>query len=109
MITVISPKNRGILTINFNLIDYRTRRWYGKAIIPIDYFPPNVDRFNAYSIHDQHVKPIYKSLYPSSGPKPDFHDLESFAELKVLHSLTKIKEQSSIWREAIKNPWKPDN
>ena len=32
-------------------IDEEKRVWFGKAVIPGSYFPPNVTRFNAYAIH----------------------------------------------------------
>jgi hypothetical protein len=97
------------LPLNYrSQINRQTNRWYGKAIIPLDYFPPQVDRFNAYAIHDQDVKPIYKSLYPSNGAQPDFHDLPSFAAFNALSSLKNINQLSSTWEEAIKNPIKED-
>ena len=65
---------------------------------------------NAYAIHDQQNEPIYKSLYPSNGAQPDFHDLESFASLNdALPSLNDIKELSSIWTEALNDPIKSDD
>lgn len=97
------------LPLNYrSQINRQTKRWYGKAIIPLDYFPPQVDRFNAYAIHDQHVKPIYKSLYPSDGAQPDFHDLPSFAAFNAFPSLKNINQLSSTWEEAIKNPIQED-
>ena len=65
---------------------------------------------NAYAIHDQQNEPIYKSLYPSNGAQPDFHDLESFASLNnALPSLNDIKELSSIWKEALNDQIKSDD
>ena len=65
---------------------------------------------NAYAIHDQQNEPIYKSLYPSNGTQPDFHDLESFASLNnALPSLNDIKELSSIWKEALNDQIKSDD
>merc|ERR1719270_231905 len=73
-----------MLPVNYGaFIDREKKRWQGHAIIPADYFPPNVTHFNAYAIHNQQIngsEPIYKALYPSSGPEPNFHDLESFEE-----------------------------
>ena len=104
--------NEGIgkyfLNTIYYLLDRQTKRWYGKAIIPLDYFPPQVDRFNAYAIHDQHVKPIYKSLYPSNGAQPDFHDLPSFAAFNEFPSLKNINHLSTTCEEAIRNPIKED-
>ena len=80
------------------------KRWFGHAIIPVDYFPPNVDHFNAYAIHNQPINgenPIYKSLYPSYGEEPDFHDLESFQEFSTLPLLQTITELSDLWKDAL--------
>lgn len=90
-------------------INRQTKRWYGKAIIPLDYFPSQVDRMNAYAIHNQDETPIYKSLYPSNKAQPDFHDLASFQEFNALPSLKTIKILSSTWEEALKNPLKQED
>ena len=68
----------------------------------MNYFPPGVDRFNAYAIHDQQNDPIYKSLYASNGAQPDFHDLPSFQKFDALPSLKSINQLSSTWEDAIK-------
>ena len=84
--------------------DENKKRWSGEAIVPADYFPPNVTHFNAYAIHNQQIngsEPIYKALYPSSGPKPDFHDLESFEEFSELPLLKTITDYSDEWKEAL--------
>ena len=60
--------------------------------------------FNAYAIHNQQIngsEPIYKALYPSSGEKPDFHDLDSFKEFSELPLLKTITDYSDIWKEAL--------
>ena len=37
--------------------------WRGEAFIPNEYFPPNVDKFNAYAIHGQpENQRIYKGI-----------------------------------------------
>ena len=98
------------ITRHSTFSDQKTKRWYGKAIVPLTYFPPQVDRMNAYAIHDQQNEPIYKSLYPSNGAQPDFHDLESFASLdNTLPSLNDMQELSSIWTEALSESSKSDD
>ena len=80
------------------------KRWSGVADVPADYFPPNVTHFNAYAIHNQNIngsEPIYKALYPSSGPEPNFHDLESFEAFSELPLLKNITDYSDIWRDAL--------
>ena len=84
--------------------DNETKRWTGQADIPVDYFPPNVSHFNAYAIHNQQIEdqdPIYKSLYPSDGAEPDFHDLKSFQEFSELPLLKNVTDYSDIWRDAL--------
>ena len=63
-----------------------------------------MNNFNAYSIHNQQIEnqdPIYKALYASLGPEPDFHDLESFEEFTALPLLQTVTEYSDIWKEAL--------
>lgn len=86
--------------------DANKKRWSGEADVPADYFPPNVTHFNAYAIHNQQIngsEPIYKALYASSGPEPNFHDLESFKEFAELPLLKNITDYSDIWRRALED------
>ena len=87
-----------------NILDMQRKRWYGHAVVPLDYFPPNVNYFNAYSIHNQQIEgqdPIYKALYPSSSAEPDFHDLESFRKFSALPLLSTVTENSDVWDDAL--------
>ena len=34
-------------------IDRKGGSWTGRAVIPVDQFPPNVTRFNAFAAHTQ--------------------------------------------------------
>ncbi|KAM4807706.1 UPF0462 protein C4orf33 homolog [Rhinophrynus dorsalis] len=58
--------------------------WNCSTLIPWDYFPPSVDKFNAYAIHGSGSKRSYEALYPvpenavHKGQQPDFHRLEYF-------------------------------
>ena len=84
----------------------KRKRLYGPAVVPLDYFPPNVNYFNAYSIHNQQIEgqdPIYKALYPSSSAEPDFHDLESFRKFSALPLLSTVTEHSDVWDDALDN------
>ncbi|CAJ0940685.1 unnamed protein product [Ranitomeya imitator] len=51
--------------------------WEGTALIPWEYFPPSVDRFNAFAIHGSGPKRTYEALYPipekevQEGQQPD--------------------------------------
>ena len=89
-----------------NILDMQRKRWYGHAVVPLDYFPPNVNYFNAYSIHNQQIEgqdPIYKALYPSSSSEPDFHDLESFRKFCAIPLLSAVTENSDVWNDALDN------
>ena len=45
------------MELNFTAeIDYRLGSWRGTAVIPSDYFPPNVVKFNAFAIHGKKGK-----------------------------------------------------
>ena len=46
----------------------------GEAVIPREYFPPGVTKFNAYAIHGEDEDRIYEALYPS-GKTYDVPDL----------------------------------
>lgn len=47
--------------------------WQGVAIIPVDYLPPRVDKFNAFAIHGTDPNRFYEQLYPQKAPltQPD--------------------------------------
>lgn len=47
----------------------KTMHWTGYARIPEDYFPPDVDKFNAYAIHGTNENRMYESLYPAECGK----------------------------------------
>ncbi|XP_070554807.1 UPF0462 protein C4orf33 homolog [Ptychodera flava] len=72
--------------------------WHGSAEIPMEYFPPNTRKFNAYAIHGSADKRIYEALYPAPHDKhsqPDFHRLEYFqaVEFKDMIKAT----HSELW------------
>ena len=100
------------IIIIYDISDTSNRRWSGTAYIPVDYFPPNVDRFNLYSIHGTESGAdggrTYKSFMPVPGLQPDFHRLEHFKDFSSVISeyipcLKSHCEPSKIWREAIGN------
>ena len=85
----------------FLFLDIDNKTWRGEAFIPNEYFPPNVDKFNAYAIHGQpEDQRIYKSLFPSTGGKPDFHALEFFEPLNADLEIEQ-KNLSDFWKRAI--------
>ena len=93
----------------FQNISGENNRWHGRAVIPVEYFPPNVDRFNLYSIHGTEKdgnQRIYKSFVAVPGPYPDFHRLECFADFltvieEQLPSLKSNTTLSNLWKDAL--------
>ena len=82
-------------------IDKENGSWTGKAKIPKEYFPPGVNKMNAYAINGPSDGRIYKALYPVPGPQADYHRLEFFVpfDAKFIEGL-----YSKSWIEAIQNP-----
>ncbi len=77
--------------------------------LPLDFFPPHVDKFNAYAIRGTGEARKYLSLFPGTGTQPDFHRLEDFGDLPKNHenlyeTLKNHAELSATWRAALKHP-----
>ena len=92
------------------ILDHEKKRWKGEAYIPFDYFPPNVDKFNFYSIHgvddESSSQRIYKSFKAVPGDCPDFHRLKCFENISdedsgILSTLRSRSDQSLIWQKAL--------
>ncbi|KAM4708130.1 UPF0462 protein C4orf33 homolog isoform 2-T2 [Discoglossus pictus] len=81
-------------------------RWSGSALLPWDYFPSSVDKFNAYAIHGSELKRTYEALYPipendvQEGQQPDFHRLEYFRPFSFSSLMGEKWKQpeSSLWK-----------
>ena len=61
-------------------------RWTGIAVIPFNYLPKNITKFNAYAIHGSGTKRQYMSLFATPFGKysePDFHRLEYFGDFEL--------------------------
>ena len=60
-------------------LDYRATitgsMWQGEAIIPSEYIPVGVHKFNAYAIHGSGNDRMYEALYPVSHGKYTQPDL----------------------------------
>lgn len=63
-------------------IDRAKGSWTGTAKIPIDYFPPGVQKINAYAIHGSGINRRYESLYPASA---DAENPDLWVALKPFH------------------------
>ncbi|XP_037026585.1 UPF0462 protein C4orf33 homolog isoform X2 [Bradysia coprophila] len=65
-------------------IDGKT--WSGTYVIPFEYLPPNVAKFNAYAIHGTDDARQYLALFPTPFGKfkePDFHRLDYFQKFEL--------------------------
>ncbi|KAK2557621.1 UPF0462 protein C4orf33-like protein [Acropora cervicornis] len=87
-------------------IDRARKTWTGTAKIPIDYFPPDVSKINAYAIHGSGANRRYESLYPASSEvsNPDFHRLEFFEpfDFESMFTMSWSKPLSPFWRNTVK-------
>ena len=65
--------------------DHNEKSWRGEALVPKEYFPENVDKFNIYGIHgtEQNGGRFYEALFPVPGPHPDFHRIQHFGDIKL--------------------------
>ncbi|KAJ7326963.1 hypothetical protein JRQ81_016722 [Phrynocephalus forsythii] len=80
-------------------------KWTGKAHLPWSYFPPSIDKFNAFAIHGSGVHRTYEALYPvcqnetGEEQKPDFHRLEYFKtfSLQLLMGEDWKQPGSDLW------------
>ncbi|KAK2193054.1 hypothetical protein NP493_17g00019 [Ridgeia piscesae] len=78
-------------------------KWQGEAVIPSDYFPPKVSKFNAYAIHGEGEGRVYEALNPvpnGAYSNPDFHRLDVFQSISFQDLLPRnheMKDLSNIW------------
>ncbi|KAL4231153.1 hypothetical protein ACF0H5_008736 [Mactra antiquata] len=72
-------------------------RWSGTAMVPKEYFPPNVNKFNAYAIHGSGDNRVYEAYKPVPGDQPDFHRLEYFENVDFSQLLTQSSSTSNYW------------
>lgn len=62
------------------------KEWTGSYVIPSNYIPANLSKFNAYAIHGTDDARQYLALFPTPFGKykePDFHRLDYFQNFKV--------------------------
>lgn len=78
--------------------------WTGYAKIPLTYFPPKVNLFNAYAIHGSGENRVYEALYPvptNHFENPDFHRLEFFRYVDFSAMLPLDHPLSKPWQNAL--------
>ncbi|XP_068719955.1 UPF0462 protein C4orf33 homolog isoform X1 [Montipora capricornis] len=94
-------KDKLALEYTAAITDEPNKTWQGTAIIPVDYFPPEVGKINAYAIHGSGEYRQYEALYPATTKfhTPDFHRLQFFKDFafKALFPATWKQPQSSFW------------
>jgi hypothetical protein len=54
------------------------QRWSGRAHVPLEWFPPELSRYNAYAIDGEAARRRYWARFEVPGARPDFHRLERF-------------------------------
>ncbi|GFR21959.1 UPF0462 protein C4orf33 homolog, partial [Trichonephila clavata] len=90
-------------------INQQNNTWRGIASIPKAYFPPGVNRFNAYAIHGSGDGRQYEALFPvptSHFTHPDFHRLEFFRYIAFDKLLAIDSALSEEWKNALQNAGK---
>ncbi|XP_061210630.1 UPF0462 protein C4orf33 homolog isoform X1 [Neopsephotus bourkii] len=93
------------LSLEFEVTRMKTK-WEGKVHLPWNYFPPCINKFNAFAIHGSGEERKYEALYSvpqhelQEGQKPDFHRLEFFEDLNLKGLMGKDWKQpeSDIWK-----------
>ncbi|GFQ69628.1 UPF0462 protein C4orf33 homolog, partial [Trichonephila clavata] len=83
-------------------INQQNNTWRGIASIPKAYFPPGVNRFNAYAIHGSGDGRQYEALFPvptSHFTHPDFHRLEFFRYIAFDKLLAIDSALSEEWKK----------
>ncbi|CAL4067950.1 unnamed protein product [Meganyctiphanes norvegica] len=79
--------------------------WMGTAIIPSEYLPKSVTKFNAYAIHGSGDNRVYEALYPapSSADAPNFHALQYFKPIDLSNELPSQSSDpmSEFWQDAL--------
>lgn len=80
-----------MLNLTYNAVIHGNT-WKGKAIIPWDYFPLGITRFNAYAIHGSATWKTYEALYPVPKEKFSSPDLCVYLHLQYISLIIKQDE-----------------
>jgi len=55
-----------MLPMKYQVMSRTNDSWVAEAFIPIEYFPPNIDKLNAYAIHGSGEQRQYQQRYPQT-------------------------------------------
>ena len=93
--------------------------WSGSVTVPASLFPPGVDKFNLYAIHNVRRRTedkekcqgedkgkdkarVYEALFPVPGEKPNFHRIQHFGQIPAgLAGKIGGVEMSDVWKNAL--------
>jgi len=92
-----------MLPLNFTAVvsDDRTT-WRGEAFVPLSYFPPGVDRFNAMYTHNMTDRQ-FEQVYPQKTPlltRASFHRLQDMEIIdfdSIVPKSEQLTEYSEVW------------
>ncbi len=84
--------------------------WTAAVVVPRQYLPPKITKFNAYAIHGEPRNSeapdeiIYQSLFPADPevvPQPDFHYLDGFGSIDLSEiGFVEDEQPSQLWQGA---------
>jgi hypothetical protein len=92
-----------------------TTAWSASVVIPREYIPKNVTRFNAYAIHGNNwgeedpdeANKTYEALFPNTdvnATNPDFHLLDAFEAINwTTIGYDPPNVLSDLWAAAVEN------
>ncbi|KAF2364534.1 hypothetical protein FHG87_004712 [Trinorchestia longiramus] len=83
-------------------------RWSATAHIPVEYLPPQVNRFNAFAQHIRGAGRHEESLYPQldTDSEPDSHDFQYYKSFDMNTIVPGQSElpMSQLWSDSIATP-----
>ena len=101
------------LSVEIPCLNYCNKRWTVSSVIPREYLPANITKFNAYAIHGQPwgtPRPevvTHESLYPADPAnlsEPNIHYLEGFEPIDLsLIDFEQNYARTGIWEQGVEN------
>ncbi|KAF2363157.1 Chitin binding domain [Trinorchestia longiramus] len=79
--------------------------WTATIVLPTEYLPHQVTKFNMYSTHGEEPDRVYEAYSPSPAPAPgpDYHRLEAFAPIHLDSVIPGLSERprSQLWTDTL--------